>query len=94
MKWKSLRIGLSSAVCVLAILSVRGIDGIALADYALTDPLRELAPEVVNAQSTPRIFEWLDRIAERPATRAERARSRRADPRTAYVPGVEPSRWG
>jgi len=62
--------------------------------YALVDPLRELAPAVVNAQSTPRILEWLDRIAERPATRAARARSRRADPRTAYVPGVEPSRWG
>ena len=62
--------------------------------YALTDPLRELAPAVVNAQSTPRILEWLDRIAERPATRAARARARRADPRTAFVPGVEPSRWG
>ncbi len=62
--------------------------------YALVDPLRELAPAVVNARSTPRILEWLDRIAERPATRAARARSRRADPRTAYVPGVEPSRWG
>jgi glutathione S-transferase len=62
--------------------------------YALVDPLRELAPAVVNAQSTPRIIEWLDRIAARPATRAARARARRGDPRTAFVPGVEPSRWG
>jgi glutathione S-transferase len=62
--------------------------------YALIDPLRELAPEVVNPKSTPRTLEWLDRIAERPATHAARARARRTDPRTAFVPGVEPSRWG
>ena len=72
-----------------AVYSIADIDA-----YALVDPLRELAPAVVNAQSTPRILEWLDRIAERPATRAARARARRADPRTAFVPGVEPSRWG
>jgi glutathione S-transferase len=62
--------------------------------YALIDPLRELAPEVVNAQATPRTLDWLSRIAERPATRAARSRARSADPRTAFVPGVEPSRWG
>jgi len=62
--------------------------------YALIDPLRELAPGVVNAQATPRVVGWLDRIAERPATRAARSRARRPDPRTAFVPGVEPSRWG
>jgi glutathione S-transferase len=62
--------------------------------YALIDPLRDLAPAVVNAQATPRILEWLERIEDRPATRAARSRARTTDPRTAFVPGVEPSRWG
>jgi glutathione S-transferase len=62
--------------------------------YALIDPLRELAPGVVNAGATPRILEWLERISARPATRAARATGRATDPRTAFVPGVEPSRWG
>ena len=39
MKWRSIGIGLSAAVCVLAILSARDTGGMALADEALTDPL-------------------------------------------------------
>jgi GST-like protein len=62
--------------------------------YALVDPLRDLAPEVVNVTQTPRLVEWLGRIAERPAVRAARARSRSGRPERAFVPGVEPSRWG
>ena len=62
--------------------------------YALVDPLRDLAPEVVNATQTPRLVEWLSRIAERPAVRAARARARSGAPERAFVPGVEPSRWG
>ena len=62
--------------------------------YALVDPLRDLAPEVVNAVQTPRLVQWLSRIAERPAVRAARARSRSGAPERAFVPGVEPSRWG
>ena len=67
--------------------------------YALVDPLRELAPAVVNAQSTPRIVDWLDRIAERPATRAARSRARRSRPpygvrarRRAVALGLIPAR--
>jgi glutathione S-transferase len=62
--------------------------------YALVDPLRELAPQVVAAARTPRLLEWLARIAERPAVRAARARSRSGHPERAFVPGVEPARWG
>jgi glutathione S-transferase len=62
--------------------------------YSLTDPLRDLAPEIVNESRTPRTLEWLTRIAERSAVRAARARSRSGRPGTAFVPGIEPSRWG
>ena len=62
--------------------------------YALVDPLRDLAPEVVNDAQTPRLMDWLGRIAERPAVRAARARSRSGHPEQAFVPGVEPARWG
>ena len=48
--------------------------------YALVEPLRDLAPEVVNAVQTPRLVQWLSRIAERPAVRAARARSRSGAP--------------
>ena len=62
--------------------------------YALVDPLRDLAPEVVSRATTPRLIDWLARIAERPAVRAARQRSRSGRPEQAYVPGVEAARWG
>jgi GSH-dependent disulfide-bond oxidoreductase len=62
--------------------------------YALVDPLRDLAPDLVNEAKTPRIIEWLGRIAERPAVRAARGYARTDHPEHAFVPGVEPSRWG
>jgi GST-like protein len=62
--------------------------------FALVDPLRDLAPEVVSASATPRVAAWLARIAERPAVRAARARSRSGHPERAFVPGVESARWG
>jgi glutathione S-transferase len=62
--------------------------------YALVEPLRELAPDVVSAARTPRLVEWLGRIGSRPAVRAARARSRSGHPERAFVPGVEAARWG
>ena len=62
--------------------------------YALVDPLRNLAPEAVNEASTPRLMNWLGRIAARPAVRAARGRSRSGRPEQAFVPGVELARWG
>jgi GSH-dependent disulfide-bond oxidoreductase len=62
--------------------------------YALVDPLQQLAPEAVNDDRTPRLKDWLGRIAARPAVRAARGRSRSGRPEHAFVPGVEPARWG
>ena len=62
--------------------------------YAVVDPLRELAPEAVNASATPRLMDWLARIAECPAVRAARRRSRSGQPERAFVPAVEAARWG
>jgi hypothetical protein len=62
--------------------------------YALVDPLRDLAPELVNDERSPRLVDWLGRIAARPAVRAARARSRSGHPEQAFVPGVEAARWG
>src|SRR5262245_30721860 len=47
MKWRSIGNGLS-AVCFLAMLSVRDTGGIALADEALTDPLLG-QPDAIDA---------------------------------------------
>lgn len=69
--------------------SIADIDG-----YALVAPIPDLAPEVVNAARTPRLVDWLARIAARPAVRAARARSRSGHPERAFVPGVEAARWG
>ena len=62
--------------------------------FALADPLRLLAPEVVNAAATPRLWEWLERVAARPAVGQARSLSRSGRPETAWVPGIEPARWG
>jgi glutathione S-transferase len=62
--------------------------------FAMLDPLTELAPEMVNARATPRVSEFLSRMHARAAVRAALARSRSGSPRTAFVPGMEASRWG
>jgi hypothetical protein len=49
---------------------------------------------VVNYTVTPRICDFLDRIAARPAVKAALSMSRSGKPEQHYVPGVEPSRWG
>lgn len=72
-----------------AIYSIADIDA-----FAMLDPLPSLAPEIVNERATPRISEFLHRMHERPAVRAALARSRSGTPHTAFVPGVESSRWG
>jgi GSH-dependent disulfide-bond oxidoreductase len=62
--------------------------------YAMLRVVPDLAPEIVNDSSTPRITEYLRRISERPAVRAALAMSRSGKPEQHFVPGVEPSRWG
>lgn len=62
--------------------------------FAMLDPLPDLAPEVVNESATPRLCEFLHRMHDRVAVRAALARSKSGVPRTAFVPGLESSRWG
>lgn len=62
--------------------------------WALACTLPRLTPEVVNARSTPRIMEWIDRIGARPAVREVMAMRRLSAPRDVYAPGPEHSRWG
>jgi glutathione S-transferase len=62
--------------------------------FALLRCLPDLAPELVNPQSTPRIAEYLRRIEARPAVQAALATTRSGQPGRHFVPGVEPSRWG
>lgn len=62
--------------------------------FAMLRVIPDLAPEVVNATVTPRISEYLERIAARPAVAAALAISRTGNPERHFVPGVEPSRWG
>jgi GST-like protein len=62
--------------------------------FALLDPLVDLAPEIVNERAAPRVCEFLHRMHDRAAVRTALSRSRSGSPRTAFVPGVESSRWG
>jgi glutathione S-transferase len=62
--------------------------------FAMLRVIPDLAPEVVNENVTPRICEYLARIAGRPAVKAALATSRSGKPEQHFVPGVEPSRWG
>jgi glutathione S-transferase len=62
--------------------------------FSMLRCLPDLAPELVNAQATPRIVEFLGRVEKRPAVQAALATSRSGWPGQHFVPGVEPSRWG
>jgi GSH-dependent disulfide-bond oxidoreductase len=62
--------------------------------YPMLCVLPDLAPAVVNAGATPRIVEYLERLAARDSVR-EALRSARSDhPERQFVPGVEAARWG
>ena len=62
--------------------------------FAMLRVLPDLEPELVNAAATPRIVEYLGRIAARPSVREALATSRSGRPEQHFVPGVEASRWG
>jgi glutathione S-transferase len=62
--------------------------------FAMLRVVEDLAPEVVNRDVTPRILDYIARIASRPAVRAALSTSRSGRPEQHFVPGVEPSRWG
>jgi glutathione S-transferase len=62
--------------------------------YPMLRVLPDLAPAAVNAQSTPRICEYLGRIAMRDSVREALRTARTAHPERQFVPGIEASRWG
>jgi glutathione S-transferase len=62
--------------------------------FAMLRVIPDLAPGVLDATATPRTWEYLQRIAQRPAVQAALAMSRSGKPEQHFVPGVEPSRWG
>ena len=62
--------------------------------YPMLCVLPDLAPESVNAHSTPRIVEYLARIGARESVREARRAARTPHPEHQFVPGIEASRWG
>jgi glutathione S-transferase len=62
--------------------------------YAMLCTLPDLAPAVVNAAATPRIVEYLARIARRDSVREALRNARTERPGQYFVPGIEAARWG
>ncbi len=62
--------------------------------YPMLCVLPDLAPELMNAAITPRIADYLERIAARESVRAALRHARTPHPEQQFVPGVEASRWG
>jgi GSH-dependent disulfide-bond oxidoreductase len=56
--------------------------------------LPDLAPGVVNRGATPRINEYLERVAARESVRDALRAARTEHPERQFVPGIEASRWG
>jgi glutathione S-transferase len=72
-----------------ATYSVADIDA-----YAMLWVLPDLAPTKVNTTTTPRIADYLARIAARDSVRAALRTARTDHPQRHFVPGVEAPRWG
>jgi GSH-dependent disulfide-bond oxidoreductase len=62
--------------------------------YPMLRVLPDLAPGVVNPDATPRITEYLGRIAARESVRESLRTARTDHPERHFVPGLEGSRWG
>jgi glutathione S-transferase len=62
--------------------------------YPMLCVLPDLAPAVVNPDATPRITEYLGRIAARDSVREALRHARTEHPERQFVPGIEASRWG
>ena len=72
-------------------------DSYSIADidtFAMIVSLQDVASEIVNRDAAPNTFEWLDRIADRPAVKAALATNTKHETGKAFVPGPEHSRWG
>ena len=62
--------------------------------YPMLCVLPDLAPALVNRVVTPRILEYLERIAARDSVRAALRCARTDHPQRQVVPGIEAARWG
>jgi GST-like protein len=62
--------------------------------YPMLCVLPDLAPAAVNARSTPRIVEYVARIAARDSVRDALRTAKTSHPERQFVPGIEASRWG
>jgi glutathione S-transferase len=62
--------------------------------YPMLCVLPDLAPAAVNAKSTPRIVEYVARIAGRASVRTALRSAKTPHPERHFVPGIEASRWG
>jgi len=62
--------------------------------YPMLCVLPDLAPAAVNLAATPRISEYLGRIAARGSVREALRTARTEHPEQQFVPGAEASRWG
>ena len=75
-------------------------DWLAGPDYSIADivvfptaaALPDLTPDLVNAASTPRIIDWLERVRARPAVQQSLGLARSGV--VQFAPGPEGSRWG
>jgi GSH-dependent disulfide-bond oxidoreductase len=72
-----------------AAFSVADIDA-----YPMLCVLPDLAPAVVNSSGTPRIWEYLARIASRDSVGSALRGARTPHPERQFVPGLESARWG
>jgi glutathione S-transferase len=62
--------------------------------YPMFCVLPDLAPGLVNPGATPRIVEYLARIAARDSVREALRSARTKHPERQFVPGIEAARWG
>jgi glutathione S-transferase len=62
--------------------------------YAMLCVLPDLAPAKVNPIATPRIADYLARIAARESVRGALGTARTPHPERHFVPGLEAARWG
>jgi glutathione S-transferase len=62
--------------------------------YPMLCVLPDLAEGLINREATPRIVEYLERIAARDSVRAALRSARTDHPQRQFVPGVEAARWG
>ena len=62
--------------------------------FAMMRSFPDLAPQIANRNDAPATFDWLERIAARPAVEEALSKYARLDPGTAFAPGPEHSRWG